>query len=145
MGHARQVNRAAWLFALAAFAQAPVDTLEKARDKVLSEAPRLSKFVCVETIDRSYFSREEPPESPPSCEQIAVDRKKGRRHLKLDATDRLRLSVAVAQGREIYSWTGAAPYAHGVEDILQAGPIGTARSRSICSTFSAIRRCASGC
>jgi hypothetical protein len=116
------VKRAAWLFALAAFAQDPIETLEKARDKVLSEAPRLSKNVCVETIDRSYFSREE---SPPSCEQIAVDAKKGRRHPKLNATDRLRVSVAVAQGREIYSWTGTAPYEHGVEDILQSGPIGT--------------------
>ena len=85
----------------------------------------MPRYVCVETIDRSYFSRKEPPESPPSCEQIAVDRKKGRYSLKLDATDRLRVSVAVPQGREIFSWTGIAPYSHGVEDILQAGPIGT--------------------
>jgi hypothetical protein len=119
------MKRAAWLFALAAFAQDPVETLEKARNQVLSEAPRLSGYACVETIDRSYFSRAEQPESPPSCEQIAVEAKKGRRHLKLDATDRLRVLVAVAQGREIYSWTGTAPYEHGVEDILQAGPIGT--------------------
>jgi hypothetical protein len=73
--------------------------LEKARDKVLAEAPRLPKYVCVETIDRSYFSRREPPEDAPSCERIAVDRKKGRYHLKLDATDRLRVSVAIAEGR----------------------------------------------
>jgi hypothetical protein len=45
--------------------------------------------------------------------------------LRLDKTDRLRVAVKVVQGREIYSWTGTAPYHHGVEDILNDGPIGT--------------------
>jgi len=119
------MKRAAWLVAVAAFAQDPIDTLEKARDKVLGAAPRLPKYICTETIERSYYSRKEPPEDPPSCERILVDRKKGRYSLNLDATDRLRVSVAETQGREIYSWTGTAPYEHGVEDILQSGPIGT--------------------
>jgi hypothetical protein len=125
MGHGRQVKRAAWLFALTAFAQDPVDTLEKARDKVLAASPRLPNYVCTETIERSYYSRREPPEDPPSCERILIDRKKGKYSMKLDATDRLRVSVAETEGREIYAWTGTAPYEHGVEDILQSGPIGT--------------------
>jgi hypothetical protein len=125
MGHGRQVKRAAWLFALSAFAQDPVDTLEKARDKVLAAAPRLPKYVCTETIERSYYSRKEPPKDPPSCERILVDRKKGKYSMNLDATDRLRVSVAETEGGEIYAWTGTAPYAHGVVDILQSGPIAT--------------------
>jgi hypothetical protein len=40
-------------------------------------------------------------------------------------TDRLRVAVRVSYGREVYSWTGAAPDEHGVEDILNGGPIGT--------------------
>jgi hypothetical protein len=125
MGHGRQVTRAAWFVAVAAFAQNPAGLLERARDKVLAEAEALPKYICTETIDRSYYSRRERPEDPPSCERILVDRKKDRYHLKLDATDRLRVLVAIGQDREIYSWTGTAPYAHGVEDILQSGPIGT--------------------
>jgi hypothetical protein len=119
------MKRAVWLLALTAFAQDPVDTLEKARDKILAAAPQLPKYVCTETIERSYYSRRERPEEPPSCERILVDRKKGKYKLKPDATDRLRVSVSAAQGREIYSWTGTAPYDHGVEDILQSGPMGT--------------------
>jgi hypothetical protein len=113
------------LLAVAAFAQDAAITLEQARDKVLAATSNLPKYVCVETIDRSYYSRKNPPDTPPSCEKIALDRKRGRDALQLDKTDRLRLAVVIAQGHEIYSWTGIAPYAHGVEDILNGGPIGT--------------------
>jgi hypothetical protein len=113
------------LLAVAAFAQDAATTLEQARDKVLAATSDLPKYICVETIDRSYFSRKNPPETPPSCERIALDRKRGRGDLQLDKTDRLRVAVTIAQGREIYSWTGIAPYQHGVEDILNGGPIGT--------------------
>jgi hypothetical protein len=111
--------------ALSAFAQEPARVLEKVRDQVMAQAARLPNYVCTETIERSYYSRREPPEDPPSCERILIDRKNGRYHLRLDATDRLRVSVVIHQGREIYSWTGTAPYEHGVEDILQGGPLGT--------------------
>jgi hypothetical protein len=56
----------------------------------------MPKLVCVETIDRSYFSRGDPPYPLPSCEQIAIDRKKGRNKPKLDYTDRVRVAVAIA-------------------------------------------------
>jgi hypothetical protein len=125
MGHGGPMKRAIWLLALGAFAQDPIDTLEKARDKILAAAPKLPKFVCTETIERSYYSRKNPPEDRLSCERILADGKKGTQKLKLDATDRLRVRVNEAQGREIYSWTGTAPYEHGVEDILQSGPIGS--------------------
>src|SRR5277367_3818733 len=67
------------IVALAALrAQDPEDVLAQARDKLLPRVPRGSKFVCTETIDRSYFHRGTPPLSPPSCEQISINRKKGR-------------------------------------------------------------------
>ncbi len=111
--------------AVAAFAQDAATTLEQARDKVLAGTSNLPKYVCVETIDRSYYSRKNPPDTPPSCEKLALDRKRGHDLLQLDKTDRLRIAVAISQGHEIYSWTGIPPYAHGVEDILNGGPIGT--------------------
>jgi hypothetical protein len=119
------------LVATAAFAQDPAfaqdasRTLEDVRDKILLKAERLPRYVCAETIDRSYFSRRNTPDPPPSCEQIAIDRQKGRSRLKLDSTDRLRVAVTIAGDREIYSWTGSTPFSYSVEDILYPGPIGT--------------------
>jgi hypothetical protein len=112
------------LLAAAAFAQDPVETLERARNQVLAHTRNLPEQVCVETIDRSYYSRKSACDSA-SCERLLLDRKNGLDVLLLDKTDRLRVAVRMAQGREIYSWTGAAPYDHGVEDTLNGGPIGT--------------------
>jgi len=113
--------------ALPVFAQDPSDTLAKARDKILSAVPGSPAHTCIETIDRSYFSRYNynPLSSTPSCERLSADRKKGRSRLRLDATDRLRVEVTMTQGREIYSWTGPGAFSRSVEDILQWGPIGT--------------------
>jgi hypothetical protein len=117
--------------------QDPADTLEQARDKLLDAVPSLPKYVCVETIDRSYFSPEDrpephkvgdPPFSRPSCEQLkplSADKRRGRSNLRLDHTDRLRVAVAVTQGHEFYSWTGPGTFSHSVEEILQTGPRGT--------------------
>jgi hypothetical protein len=107
------------------FAQDPVEVLAKARDKILSELPNQPNYTCVETIDRSYLSRSDPPSSPLSCERLSVDRKKGRDKLKLASTDRLRVEVALIDGREIYSWTGPGTFSQSVEEILQFGPAGT--------------------
>ena len=111
--------------AIAAFAQDASTMLDQARNKVLAATSGLPKYVCVETIDRSYYSRKNAPDTPPSCERLALDRKRGQDRLQLDKSDRLRVAVAIVQGLEIYSWTGNAPAAHGVENILNGGPIGT--------------------
>jgi hypothetical protein len=113
------------LLAVTAFAQDAATTLEQARSKVLAATSNLAKYVCVETIDRSYYSRTNQSDTPSSCERMALDRKRGQDRLQLDKTDRLRVAVEIAQGREIYSWTGSAPDTHGVENILNGGPIGT--------------------
>jgi len=117
------VKRAIGLIAIAAFAQDPLETLQRARDKMLSEIP--TRYTCVETIDRSYFSRRSLLSSPPSCERLSADHKAGRTKLRLDATDRLRVEVAVTQGNEIYSWTRPASFSYSLEQVLQFGPTGT--------------------
>jgi hypothetical protein len=113
------------LLATAALAQDAATALEQARDKVIAESTKLPRYVCVETIDRSYYSRNATAGGAPSCEKLVLDRKRGRDSLKLEKTDRLRVAVALRGGREMYSWTGAAPYTHGAEDVLNGGPIGT--------------------
>jgi hypothetical protein len=125
MGHRGQVKVVLLaLLPLAAFAQDAADTLERARDKILTAVPTAPAFTCIETIDRSYYS-EYPAGPSRSCERISLDRKNGRRHLRLDFTDRIRVAVAISQGEEFYSWTGTAPASHSVDEILQHGPIGT--------------------
>lgn len=110
--------------ATALYAQDSSDTLAKARDKMLAEAANLKKLVCVETMDRSYFSNRDAASSQ-SCERIALDRKKGRYKPDLVSTDRVRVEVRFSQDREIYSWTGKAPPSHPVDDILDPGPMMT--------------------
>jgi hypothetical protein len=112
------------LAATTLFAQDASETLAKARDKTLAESSRLAKLVCVETIDRSYFSNGDAA-LPQSCERVALDRKKGRYKPKLESTDRVRVEVRFSQDREIYSWTGRAPRSQPVDDILELGPVGT--------------------
>lgn len=125
MDYGGPVKRAIGLIAITALAQDPSALLEKARDKMLSEIPNHPRIRCVETIDRSYFSRRGLFVSNPSCERLSADRKAGRTKLRLDATDRLRVEVAVTQSTEIYSWTRPAPFSSSVEQILQFGPTGT--------------------
>jgi hypothetical protein len=119
------MRRAIWLAAAAALAQDASRPLEETRNKIMAKAAHLPTYACVETIDRSYYSRTNTPDPPPSCERIDIDRKKGRSHMKLDSTDRVRVAVAVTGNRELYSWTGSAPFSYSVEDILRPGPIGT--------------------
>ena len=119
------MRRAIWFVALTLFAQDPAGTLEQTRDHVLPKLKRLPMLTCVETIGRRYFSREDQPGPAPACENIVLDRKKARKPPKFQKSDRLRLAVTIAEGREIYSWTGAQPASYSVEDILHPGPIGT--------------------
>ena len=102
----------------------PADLLEQARDKLIVRLPPVG-YACTATIERSYFSRQNPPVTPKSCEQISADRKKIRTKLKLDKTDRLRVKVVLSTGGEIYSWTGPSGFSRNVEEVLQSGHIGT--------------------
>jgi hypothetical protein len=76
-------------------------------------------------VERSYYKHGDQ-KTPPSCDQISGDRKTGRTRLQLYATDRLRLDVAVAEGREIVSWVGAGKFdSRRVDAIVGDGPTGT--------------------
>src|SRR5580692_7822511 len=107
------MRRGVCFVALAALAQDPAGTLESAREKILPKLTRLPKMVCVETMDRSYFSRQQLGPAP-ACETISLDRKKGRNAPRLAYTDRVRVAVTLTEDREIYSWTGAEPPSYSV-------------------------------
>jgi hypothetical protein len=108
-------------------AQDSAEVLARAREKLLGSIHSLPRYTCIETIDREYFSQLKPralsmTEAPaPSCKQLmprTVDQ------LPLFLTDRLRLEVAVIDGREVFSWPGASEFERYVGDVVD-GPFGT--------------------
>jgi len=109
----------------------PSELLARALAKLREMMPQLSRYACLETVNRSYYRRvtdaTDAPvavAAPPACSQIHPV--SGRESLRLEAADRVRLEVSVSQGREIHSWPGATQFdSRGVEEIIRDGPIGT--------------------
>lgn len=115
----------------------PEDTsglLAQASEKVLSSLHRLPKYTCLETVERAYYvlpfyvlEREKHAtptmtEAPPvaSCLESHAG------ELILDATDRVRVEVAAAGGREIHSWPAASHFDTGPFDqLVPSGPLST--------------------
>jgi pathogenesis-related protein 1 len=121
-----------WLAAAAALhgqmAPEPADTLARARLKITATMQRLPKYICVQTIDRSYFGRVAAVTNASnySCSQARADRQKGRASQRLDTTDRVRIDVAEVDGREIHLWTGVRRFETGdIDELLNRGPAGT--------------------
>lgn len=103
----------------------PGAALERARTQLEAMTRRLARYACLETVERRYF---QPPPSAGrvSCAQIAQARAGRQSPLILDSTDRLRLEVTLAEGREIHAWPGATRFdARNVDQIIHGGPIGT--------------------
>jgi len=105
----------------------PVAVLMRLRDQVLEHATRIPNHTCVETVQRDRY---EPTtgRSPKSCDALVARRKQSDFPLllRLDSTDRLRLDVALASSREIYSWAGASKFEEGdIDELIPEGAIGT--------------------
>ena len=92
------------LASLAAADDDPADVLIRLRDQVLAHAERIPNHTCVESVRRDVY--EAVTRSPArSCDALLARRKQPRflSSLKLASTDRLRLDVLLAAGREVYS------------------------------------------
>jgi len=105
----------------------PVEILMRLRDQVLAHAALIPNHTCVETVQRERY---EPAagRSPKSCDAIVARRKQPGfpMSLRLDSTDRLRLDVALASDREIYSWAGARKFEEGeIDELVPEGAMGT--------------------
>ncbi len=130
--------RFALLVAAAAIAHAqagrdPDTVLQQARAHLQAMAHNLEKYVCVETVNRSYYRRVTPRHAPPRPEaQPACDPNGGAISSsttdprQLESTDRVRLEVTVSQGRELHSWPGATRFdARDVDELIRDGPVST--------------------
>jgi hypothetical protein len=102
----------------------PQEVLGRARAKLQPKLRNLSRYVCIETIERRYFQPSQ--QAAPSCAQVRAVKTTVGDVGKLESTDRLRLEVTVSAGREIYSWPGATRFdSRDVDEIIRQGPIGT--------------------
>jgi hypothetical protein len=106
--------------------------LSRALAKLAGTSRRLLKYACLETVERSYYNEPAPKLGAHPMSEATADSCDGREfsddddHLRLDAKDRLRLQVAVADGREIYSWAAASRFdSRTVFEMIPNGPVST--------------------
>ncbi|HML17804.1 MAG TPA: hypothetical protein VK419_12290 [Bryobacteraceae bacterium] len=105
------------------------DLLERTRARIARMTRGLTKYTCLESVDRAYYV---PPaqkigrdttEPPATCNGIRPGNTTGLMHA---ADDRLRLQVAVAGGTEIHSWPDSAAFdSRSVFQMVETGPIST--------------------
>ncbi len=94
----------------------PQQVLERIRAGVRQQLTTVSNYTCVENVDRTYLLETFANRS--GCENPE------RRPNHLYMHDRLRLDVAVSEGREIFSWHGGKSFSSkGIDDVVQSGPI----------------------
>ncbi len=105
----------------------PVLVLMRLRDKVMAHAERIPNHTCVEAVTRDRYDYAADP-APKSCDALLARRAKAGvgTLVKLAATDRLRLDVALSDTQEMYSWAGASKFEEiDVWNWIPAGAIGT--------------------
>jgi hypothetical protein len=124
-------RHAVFLLGLTAVAAAaeedPVAVLMRLRDRVLESGERIPNHTCVETVQRDRF---QPPTSrvAKSCDSLLARRRQAdyADSMRIALTDRLRLDVLLAGGREIYSWAGAGKFEEGdIDELIPEGAMGT--------------------
>ncbi|HEY6307752.1 MAG TPA: hypothetical protein VI488_14975 [Candidatus Angelobacter sp.] len=102
----------------------PALVLQRTQERLLADLARLPRYTCVQTITRRYYL---PPLGlPHSCAGIIAEHEKRKEELPLLGWDRLRLEVAIVEGKDVYSWVGAAKFEEGnIEQLAGRGPLGS--------------------
>lgn len=105
----------------------PAAVLQQARVRLQAVARSLEKYVCVETVDRSYYRRVTPRQAPVRVEpEAACGPATAAGARQLESTDRVRFEVTLAEGRELHSWPGARGFdVRDVDDLVSGGPVST--------------------
>ena len=102
----------------------PTEVLIRLRDRVHAHGETVPNHTCVETITRDRFESAIP--APKTCDSIIARRNSDNfsSMLRHATTDRLRLDVLLAEGREMFSWAGAGKFDGREIDVhLNAGEI----------------------
>lgn len=111
---------------------APAQVLEQVRAKLRAMSRNLERYVCIETINRSYYQTVEPLHAGPqsaaetACGPPPVSTPVAAPKSQLESTDRVRLEVTLANGRELHSWPGATRFeSRDVDALIRNGPVST--------------------
>lgn len=105
--------------AACAAAEEPAQILEQIRQNASKQLSKSVNYTCTETLERSYYRNNGFAMAIDGPEAVAVPKNEF-------LHDRLRLDVAVSEGKEIYAWHGAGKFsAPEVTDIVRHGPIST--------------------
>ena len=118
----KEVLLMVWLAAPAIAQTDARGLLLKIRDNVLHTLDRLPRYMCTQTITRSQY---EPDRYAyvKNCEDLEVSRGTAYKLLHT-VSDRLRLDVAIAAQREMYSWVGENQFRNrSLVDIVNEGSI----------------------
>lgn len=104
----------------------PSEVLESAREKIHATMKGLPRYACLQTIDRTYYAPSVLDATRVNCDQIDADRKKGRKPVHVNSTDRLRLEVAHVEDHEIHAYPAASRFdLTEIDQIVDNGPFGT--------------------
>jgi len=105
--------------AISVQAESWLELLRRAQKKVGESLDSVPRYMCTETIDRSQYE----PGSPGYKGDCDNPKRPAPR---LSSTDRLRLDVAMAANREMYSWVGESKFNDGdLFDIVREGAMST--------------------
>jgi hypothetical protein len=94
------------------------NVLDRVRANVLNQVKKSTNYTCVETVDRSSFTNIRNLIEGCAYDSQAPEK---RRYMH----DRLRLDIAVAGGKEIFSWHGEAKFSgpSGITDVVRRGTV----------------------
>lgn len=102
----------------------PAPPLQSVRERLLEELKSLPRYTCVQTIHRQYFRA--PSQKPSSCSTLISEHVARTRELSREGWDRLRLDVAIIEGKPVYAWPGASGFEPGAfEKLAGRGPLGS--------------------
>lgn len=111
---------------------APAQVLEQVRAKLQAMSRNLERYVCIETVNRSYYQQVAPRNSAPqpdaeaACGPSVSSTPMIGGKDPLQSTDRVRLEVTLANGRELHSWPGATRFeSRDVDALIRNGPVST--------------------
>ena len=126
--HFRFVLAAMLTLTLASSAQKtpdPADLLKRTGERLLTDLRRMPRYTCVQTITRTYYEGKHQFERP-SCSSLITAHDARKKKLPVQGWDRLRLEVALVEGKSVYSWVGAPRFTDDTLDKLAgSGPLGS--------------------
>jgi hypothetical protein len=112
----------------------PALLFQQVRDKVRENVKRVPRYTCVETVNRAEY-RPRYAAVVDSCRALILERDQLTTPGYVTWHDRLRLDVAVINGRETFSWAGARQFeTTDLRQLVQSGSTGTGGFASFLST-----------